>query len=107
MPAKAEAPKPAIIYPYLAGESKETIVDVSATLTSKGQVTIPKAVRKALDLNAGDQLLFRVEEGRAVVAKTGDFLAMAGSVPVPPGKRGLPWDEVRRRTRATRARRWD
>ena len=70
-------------------------MDVSATLTSKGQVTIPKAVREALDLNAGDQLLFRVEEGRAVVAKTGDFLAMAGSVPVPPEKRGLPWDEVR------------
>jgi AbrB family looped-hinge helix DNA binding protein len=82
-------------------------MDVLATLTSKGQVTIPKPVREALELGPGDHVIFRVEEGRAIVAKTPDFLAMAGSVPVPPEKRGLPWDEVRRRTRATRARRWD
>jgi AbrB family looped-hinge helix DNA binding protein len=78
-------------------------VDSSAKITSKGQVTIPKDVRDALGLGEGDELLFRVEQSRAVIAKTPDFLALAGSVPVPAGKRGTPWDEILRATRAHRA----
>ena len=78
-------------------------MDSSAKITSKGQVTIPKNVREALELHEGDELLFRVEESRAVIAKTPNFLALAGSVPVPAGKRGTPWDEVLRTTRAHRA----
>jgi len=69
-------------------------MDAKARITSTGQLTIPKAVRDALRLTAGDQVLFRVEDGRAVLAKTQDFLELAGSVPVPAGKRGTPWDEV-------------
>ena len=80
-------------------------MDTSARITSKGQVTIPKSVRDALELDTGDELLFRVEDSRAVIAKTPSFLALAGSVPVPAGKRGTPWDEVLARTRADRARR--
>jgi antitoxin PrlF len=79
-------------------------MDARAKLTSKGQVTIPKSVREALDLETGDEVLFRVERSRAVVAKTPDFLDLAGSVPVPPGKRGTAWDEILRRTRSDRAR---
>jgi antitoxin PrlF len=78
-------------------------MDVRAKVTSKGQVTIPKTVRDALDLHEGDELLFRVEDSRAVVAKTPDFISMAGSVPVPTSKRGTPWDEVLRETRRVRA----
>jgi len=78
-------------------------MDLSAKVTSKGQVTIPKGVRDALQLHEGDELLFRVERSRAVIAKTPDFLELAGSVPVPAAKRGTPWDEVLRRTRAARA----
>jgi antitoxin PrlF len=78
-------------------------MDSSAKITSKGQVTIPKSVRDALALREGDELLFRVERSRAVVAKTPDFLDLAGSVPVPAAKRGTPWDEVLRQTRAPRA----
>jgi AbrB family looped-hinge helix DNA binding protein len=69
-------------------------------LTSKGQVTIPASVREALDLREGDELVFRVERSRALMAKTPDFLSLAGSVPVPADKRGTPWDEVLRRTRS-------
>jgi AbrB family looped-hinge helix DNA binding protein len=72
-------------------------------VTSKGQVTIPKRVRDALDLHEGDEVVFRVERTRAVVAKTPDFLELAGSVPVPSGKRGTAWDDVLRRTRSERA----
>jgi AbrB family looped-hinge helix DNA binding protein len=74
-------------------------------MTSKGQVTIPKTVRDALDLHEGDELLFRVEDSRAVVAKSPDFISMAGSVPVPTSKRGTAWDEVLRETRRARAER--
>ncbi len=78
-------------------------MDSIAKITSKGQVTIPKAVRDALELSEGDELLFRVQDSRAVIAKTPGFLALAGSVPVPVAKRGTPWDEVLRQTRAQRA----
>lgn len=80
-------------------------MDASARITSKGQVTIPRNVREALDLREGDEVVFRVEDTRAVLAKTPDFLSLAGSVRVPAGKRGTPWDEVLRRTRRTRAER--
>jgi len=39
----------------------------TATISSKGQVTIPQDVRKALDLKQGDQLVFVVEDGKAVI----------------------------------------
>jgi len=78
-------------------------MDAAARLTSKGQITIPKLVRDALDLHEGDELLFRVERKQAVMAKTPDFLELAGSVPVPAEKRGTSWDEVLRQTRRARA----
>ena len=80
-------------------------MEIAARLTSKGQVTVPKEIRDALDLHEGDQVVFRVEGRRAVLARTPDFLDLAGTVSVPLAKRGTPWDEVRRATRATRARR--
>jgi len=78
-------------------------MDAAARLTSKGQITIPKVVRDALDLHDGDEVVFRVERKRAVVAKTADFIELAGSVAVPAGKRGTAWDEVVRQTGRARA----
>lgn len=80
-------------------------MDVRARVTSKGQVTIPKSVRQALDLHEGDELLFRVERSRAVIGKTPDFVRLAASVPVPAARRGTPWDDVLRATRRERAER--
>jgi antitoxin PrlF len=78
-------------------------MDVAARMTSKGQFTLPKAARDELELQAGDEILVRVGRKQAMVAKTPDFLEWAGSVSVPAGKRGTPWDEVLRQTRRARA----
>ncbi|RUQ25844.1 AbrB/MazE/SpoVT family DNA-binding domain-containing protein [Peribacillus cavernae] len=43
----------------------------SARLTSKGQITIPKSVRQALDLNEGDRVIFVEEEDGKMVVKKG------------------------------------
>jgi AbrB family looped-hinge helix DNA binding protein len=78
-------------------------MDVSAQLSSKGQLTVPKVVRDALGLTEGDRVVFRVEGERALLARTPNLLDLAGTVSVPVEKRGTPWPEVRRRTRAARA----
>lgn len=78
-------------------------MDVRATLTSKGRITLPKPVRDALGLKAGDRVLFRVLEGRAVLAKVEDFLDLAGSVSVSPGKRNAAWPEIKASTWHRRA----
>lgn len=78
-------------------------MDAAAKVTSKGQVTVPKAVRDALGIKEGDEVIFRVEGNRAVLARTPDFLELAGSIRVPAAKRNVAWDDVLRRTWAERA----
>lgn len=78
-------------------------MDAAARVTSKGQVTVPKAVRDALGIKEGDKVVFRVEGNRAVLARTPDFLDLAGSLRVPAAKRNVAWDDVLRRTRSARA----
>jgi antitoxin PrlF len=78
-------------------------MEIAARMSSKGQVTVPKAVREALGLGEGDDVVFRVEGDRAVLARTPEFLSLAGTVAVPAAKRNVAWDEVIRSTRASRA----
>ena len=78
-------------------------MEISARLSSKGQITVPRAVREALQLSEGDRITFRVEGDRAVMARTSDLLSLAGSVTVPAAKRGTPWDQVLGASRVRRA----
>ena len=78
-------------------------MDTVARMSSKGQVTVPKAVREALGVAEGDELVFRVEGNRAILARTPDFLSLAGSVAVPAARRNASWDDIIRRTKAARA----
>jgi AbrB family looped-hinge helix DNA binding protein len=78
-------------------------MDAAARVSSKGQITVPKAVRDALGISEGDEVVFRVEGNRAVLARTADFLSLAGTVKVPTGKRNVAWDDVIRKTHAARA----
>ena len=77
-------------------------MDVAARVTAKGQITIPKEVRDALGISQGDHVVFRIEQDRAVVARTPNLLDLAGSVSVPAAKRGVAWDDVIAATRKTR-----
>ena len=41
----------------------------TATLTTKGQVTIPKEVREHLGIDTGDRLIFAIQEDGTVTVK--------------------------------------
>ena len=70
-----------------------------ATVTSKGQITIPVDVRRALRLEEGDQVVFEVDEGGnkpiARLRRAPDLFALAGSIPA---RKRLPksWSQERK-----------
>ncbi|MBI4704912.1 MAG: type II toxin-antitoxin system PrlF family antitoxin [Deltaproteobacteria bacterium] len=68
----------------------------TATLTSKGQVTVPKPVRQALGLRTGDRLLFRVRDDGVVVIEVegADILALRGVIK--PKVRGVSVEDMNR-----------
>lgn len=59
-----------------------------ATVTSKGQITIPVSIRKSLGLKPRDRVVFtRLSDGTVVMrAKTRSVLDLVGSVPKPARK---------------------
>jgi len=42
---------------------------ISSKITSKAQTTIPRPVRTALRLSAGDEVVYRIEGDKAVLTK--------------------------------------
>jgi antitoxin PrlF len=42
---------------------------ITSKLTAKAQTTIPQPVRAALRLKAGDELVYVIEQGRAILTK--------------------------------------
>lgn len=59
-----------------------------AAVTSKGQITIPTSIRKAMGLKAKDRVVFTVmPDGTTVMrAKTRDIASLAGSIRKPAKK---------------------
>jgi AbrB family looped-hinge helix DNA binding protein len=51
------------------------------TMTSKGQVTIPKEIREALGLQPGDKIRFIPEEGRVRLERLLRLEEIAGMLP--------------------------
>lgn len=54
----------------------------TATVTSKGQITIPKAIRDALHLDVGDRVSFRVRDDGVVELQpeTVDLMSLCGAI---------------------------
>jgi AbrB family looped-hinge helix DNA binding protein len=72
-------------------------------LTSKGQVTIPASIRKALGLRGGDGVLFQVKNGVVTVERCKSVAELAGTVELKGGFKG--WKQLRRETEEWVARR--
>ncbi len=55
---------------------------MEATITAKGQITLPKPLRKALHLKTGDRVLFEeMEDGAYIITPiTTDVQALKGCV---------------------------
>lgn len=66
-----------------------------ATMTSKGQVTIPKDIREALNLEPGSKVMFVRIGPRDVrmIARTGKISDLFGILHVP-GRRPLTIEEI-------------
>ncbi len=48
------------------------ITEETSTITAKGQTTVPKAVRRALGVDYGGKIAFRIEGGRVTVRNPSD-----------------------------------
>ncbi len=78
--------------------------EITATVTSKGHVTIPVAIRERLGINAGGMLAFVIEDDGKIELRAPTYptiaslLGAAGSLATP-----LSWDEMRAIAREDRA----
>jgi AbrB family looped-hinge helix DNA binding protein len=52
----------------------------TSIIISKGRTTVPKEVRDALELHAGDQLTWKISDGRVVITKRPAFFRWEGVI---------------------------
>jgi antitoxin PrlF len=65
-------------------------------LTSKGQMTIPKEVRKALNLRPSEKVIIVVEGDQAIIKPLrGSLLDLGGSVTIPDKEKPIYFRRVR------------
>jgi AbrB family looped-hinge helix DNA binding protein len=66
----------------------------TGTLTSKGQITLPKAVRDELGLKVGDRVAFRIREDGSVIveAETVEISELRGVLV--PRRRGVTIEDM-------------
>ena len=67
-----------------------------SVLTSKGQMTIPKEVRKALNLRPSEKVIIVVEGNRAILQPLrGNLLDIGGSVKITEREKPIEFKKVR------------
>lgn len=76
-----------------------------ATLSSKGQITLPAATRRQLKLQAGDRIVVDTREGEIVLRLAPDLLAWRGSLgkakPREAERKAARWAATREATKET------
>ena len=76
------------------------------SVSSKGQITLPKDVRDALNIKQGDRVYFVADGDRAImVPLKGDFWTLRGVLRKHAPGRKLDWKTMRKQMQAQRARR--
>jgi len=67
-----------------------------ATVTSKGQLTLPAAVRRQLGLDAGDRVTIVIEDqdGARLRRVEHDVRSVRGLIATPPGLESQDFDEL-------------
>ena len=70
----------------------------SSTITSKGQMTIPKAIRDRFHLESGDRVDFVVDDDRIILVPATRSLADLARI-LPAAKRRVSLDEMDRAIR--------
>jgi len=79
---------------------------IDATLTSKGQLTLPAPVREAMGVEPGDKVRFAPSEGESFLVtpvRRGDVLALDGVFAAGKHLGALDVHELRRRAASGRA----
>jgi antitoxin PrlF len=69
-------------------------MEKKARVTSKGQITIPKAVRRAMGIREGDSLVFEVEDGAVRLHVERRPVSFADYEGVWRVGKGMSWEEV-------------
>jgi AbrB family looped-hinge helix DNA binding protein len=66
----------------------------SAKITSKGQITVPREIRKTLGVGPGDRLAFRARDDGSVIveAETLDLMSLRGALK--PKRRGVTPEDM-------------
>jgi antitoxin PrlF len=71
-------------------------VTVTAKITSKGQITLPKEVRKALNVYAGNVVIFEKEDDKVVIKPARTLKEFKGFLK---GKGKADFDEMRKKAK--------
>ena len=66
----------------------------TTTITSKGQVTIPKAIRELLHLRTGDQLDFVVEDDKVFIEPAASDIRRLRGLLHRPGRKAVSVEEM-------------
>jgi antitoxin PrlF len=76
---------------------KGDIMSTDATLTSKGQTTIPKGIRDSLGMKSGDRIMFTLMPDGTVLMrlKNKSVMSLAGSLRKK-GRKAVPVDLLSR-----------
>ncbi len=73
---------------------------ITSKLSSKGQTTIPKEIRNALELDPGDRLAYEIREGEVVIHPlAGDIFDHKGTVE--PSQRPEDFKAVRKQVKSS------